>query len=54
MPDNKQSQPTSNQVFIDNNKGLQPTSSGTPMPKVKPAKTTGQTQQSTTTAKKNG
>lgn len=54
MSDNKKSQSTSSQIFIDNNKGLQPTSSGTPMPKVKPAKTTGQSQQSTTTAKKNG
>lgn len=54
MSDNKKSQSTTNQVFIDNNKGLQPTSSGTPMPKVKPANTTGQTQQSTTRAKKDG
>lgn len=53
MSDNKKQPSTTKQVFIDNNKGLQPVSSGTPMPKVKPAKTTGQTQQ-TTTAKKDG
>lgn len=52
MPDNKKPSSSSQQVFIDNNKGLQPISSGTPMPKVKPAKTTGQSQQQTITGKK--
>lgn len=54
MPDSKQPLSPSRQIFIDNNKGLQPTSSGAPMPKVKPAKTTGESQQQTTTGKKNG
>ena len=47
MSDKKKPDIPIGDIFIDNNKGLQPTSTGTPMPKVKPAKPQEQPQRST-------
>lgn len=49
----KPNKPTvSKQTFIDNSKGLRSVSSGTPMPKIKPAQPTAQSPKQSSTAKK--